>query len=99
MAGAISVGVEAQAIDTLFESLAPNEDNGFCTAFQIFNKAPFYCGRAPWHCQDTWPPYQVMRAMAFLQPVLGSGGLIGFSYYAQFGCASANGDSRNFAQC
>ena len=56
-----------------------------CTVFQVFSKAAFDCKKDPDRCYDSWPPYEVMRAMSFLQPVLGSRGLIQYAWYTQFG--------------
>ena len=67
------------------QAFAGDEEVASCTVFQIFSWAPFDCKKAPPKCSDTWPPYEVMRAMAFLQPVRGSGGLLQYAYYALFG--------------
>ena len=39
----------------------------------------------PVDCYDTDPPLAVKIAASFLQPVMGSGGVLQFSYYAMFG--------------
>ena len=76
----------AGEIDKLLAAWPGDDGVGYCTVFQIFSQGPFECAKDPAHCWDrTWPPYDVMRAMAFLQPVRGSGGLLQYAYYAQFG--------------
>ena len=40
-----------------------------------FGWSAFDCKKEAYKCDWTWPPLPVMRAMAFLHPVLGSGGV------------------------
>jgi hypothetical protein len=73
-------------IEGLTAAFAGYHNIGLCTVFQAFDWGPFECGKTPDLCRErSWPPYMVMRAMAFTQVVLGSQGLIGYAYYAQFG--------------
>jgi hypothetical protein len=82
----LDIQSEAGEIDKLLAAWPGDDGVGYCTVFQIFSQGPFECAKDPAHCWDrTWPPYDVMRAMAFLQPVRGSGGLLQYAYYAQFG--------------
>ena len=76
---------ETEEVDALMAAFAGDDEVASCTVFQIFSWAPFDCKRDPPKCWDSWPPYEVMRAMAFLQPVRGSTGLLQYAYYAQFG--------------
>jgi hypothetical protein len=76
---------EVEEINGLSAAFSGDETVGLCTVSQVFSWAAFDCSKEPAKCYDSWPPYEVMRAMSFLQPVLGSRGLIQYAYYAQFG--------------
>jgi hypothetical protein len=82
----LDIQKEAGEIDNLLVAWPGDDGVAYCTVFQIYSQGPFECAKNPSDCWDrTWPPYAVMRAMAFLQPVRGSGGLLQYAYYAQFG--------------
>lgn len=76
---------EVEEIVGLSTAFSGDDTVGLCTVFQVFSWASFDCRREAKRCYDSWPPYEVMRAMSFMQPVLGSRGLIQYAYYAQFG--------------
>lgn len=77
-----SIATEATELDGLVAAFGSSPDIGLCTVFQIFSWEPFECSKCatkPAECPKcfaTWPSYEIMRAMAFLQPLRGSFGLI-----------------------
>ena len=62
-----------------------HRSHAMMTVSQNFNIGQFDCYENPVDCYDTDPPLAVKVAAAFLQPVMGSGGVLLFSYYAMFG--------------
>ena len=63
---------EAEELNGLAKAFAGDDSVALCTVSQIFSWAPFDCAKEPWKCFASWPSYEVMRAMSFMQPVLGS---------------------------
>ena len=80
-----SIHAETAEIDGLINAFAGDDGVATCTVAQIFSWGPVDCQTDPDRCEWPFPPYEVMRAMAFVQPVRGSGGVIQYAYYSLFG--------------
>ena len=80
-----NIYAEVEEIDGLVAAFAGDDGVASCTVSQIFSWGPVDCKAYPDRCDWPFPPYDVMRAMAFAQPVRGSGGLIQYAYYSLFG--------------
>ena len=80
-----NIHAETAEIDGLINAFAGDDGVATCTVAQIFSWGPVDCQKDPDRCEWPFPPYEVMRAMAFVQPVRGSGGIIQYAYYSLFG--------------
>ena len=80
-----NIYAEVDEIDGLVAALAGDGGVASCTVSQIFSWGPVDCQKDPDRCDWPFPPHEVMRAMAFVQPVRGSGGVIQYAYYSLFG--------------
>ena len=74
----LCLSLQVEEIEGLIAAFSGDDTVGLCSVFQVFSWAAFDCSKDPQKCYDSWPPYEVMRAMSFLQPVLGSRGLIAY---------------------
>jgi hypothetical protein len=86
-------GREQQTMSLLFQGES-SFGAGFCSAMQTFDMRALFCGKCqPEHgethwcyrCNATFPPLDVLRAMAFIQPVASrSVGIMQYSYSSAF---------------
>ena len=83
-------GVEQQATSLAFRG---EPKVGLCSAMQTFDMRALFCGKCQrddetkwcYRCNATFPPLEVLRAMAFIQPVASrSVGVIQYSYSSAF---------------
>eukprot|EP00729_Bicosta_minor_P022559 gene22559-7986_t len=67
-------------LQQLAAAFGADADRALLTVSQNFNIGQFDCYETPANCYDTEPPFAVKLAASFLQPVMGSGGVLQFSY-------------------
>ena len=89
----VSIGHEGALQQTMSQVFQGEGNFGLCSAMQTFNMKALFCGKCQrdnetkwcYRCNATFPPLDVERAMAFIQPVASrSVGVIQFSYSSAF---------------